>query len=167
MTNKKGYPVLLRPMQALVRKFIPLDVQVIIEGRSRGHDMSHFQNYIDHLWQQQETKDPLKQYAKGFEDFLQSPLQPLMDNLESSTYEVFEKDPVKYTEYERAMYKAILDKLPEEKKDQKLILMVLGAGRGKSLFNYYIIEDLRYLNDITHTSPESLFCYCHNIQQIN
>ena len=42
------------------------------------------------------NSDPLKKYASGYEDFLQSPLQPLMDNLESGTYEVFEKDPVKY-----------------------------------------------------------------------
>ena len=27
-------------------------------------------------------------FLLGYEDFLQSPLQPLMDNLESSTYEV-------------------------------------------------------------------------------
>lgn len=40
-----------------------------------------------------------------------------MDNLESQTYEVFEKDPVKYTEYQRAMYLAILDKVPFEEKD--------------------------------------------------
>ena len=30
----------------------------------------------------------------------QAPLQPLQDNLESQTYEVFEKDPVKYAQYE-------------------------------------------------------------------
>lgn len=28
-------------------------------------------------------------------------LQPLMDNLESGTYEVFEKDPVKYSQYQK------------------------------------------------------------------
>ena len=28
-------------------------------------------------------------------DYLQAPLQPLMDNLESQTYETFERDPVK------------------------------------------------------------------------
>lgn len=27
-------------------------------------------------------------------------VQPLMDNLESQTYEVFEKDPVKYSQYQ-------------------------------------------------------------------
>ena len=30
--------------------------------------------------------------------------QPLMDNLDSHTYEVFEKDPVKYKEYEEVYY---------------------------------------------------------------
>ena len=35
-----------------------------------------------------------------FYDYLQAPLQPLMDNLENQTYETFEKDPVKYRQYE-------------------------------------------------------------------
>lgn len=30
-----------------------------------------------------------------------STLQPLMDNLESQTYEVFEKDPIKYSQYQQ------------------------------------------------------------------
>ena len=29
------------------------------------------------------------------------PAQPLMDNLESQTYEVFEKDPIKYSQYQQ------------------------------------------------------------------
>ena len=29
------------------------------------------------------------------------PVQPLMDNLESQTYEVFEKDPIKYSQYQQ------------------------------------------------------------------
>ena len=54
-----------------------------------------------------------------------------MDNLESGTYEVFEKDPVKYSEYQQAIYKAILDKVPKGEADTKVLtLMVLGAGRG-------------------------------------
>jgi protein arginine N-methyltransferase 5 len=35
-----------------------------------------------------------------------------MDNLESSTYEVFERDPVKYAQYEKAVYQALLDRVP-------------------------------------------------------
>jgi len=49
-----------------------------------------------------------------------------MDNLESQTYEVFEKDSPKYEKYQEAMYKALLDHKP----DQKIVLMVVGAGRG-------------------------------------
>lgn len=60
-------------------------------------------------------------YARGYEDYLQSPLQPLMDNLESQTYEVFEKDPVKYTEYQRAIYTAMLDTVPLDKKDEDIM----------------------------------------------
>ena len=39
-----------------------------------------------------------------------------MDNLESQTYEVFEKDPVKYAEYEAAMRAAMTDMITEEDK---------------------------------------------------
>ncbi|KAI8831099.1 protein arginine N-methyltransferase [Chytridium lagenaria] len=48
-----------------------------------------------------------------------------MDNLESATYEVFEKDPIKYMEYERAVALALADS-PK----QLNIVMVVGAGRG-------------------------------------
>ena len=47
-----------------------------------------------------------------------------MHNLESATYEVFEKDPVKYNLYENAIYEALLDN-PDFS-----VLMVVGAGRG-------------------------------------
>ena len=74
----------------------------------------------------------VRKHAQGFEDFLQSPLQPLMDNLESVTYEVFEKDPIKYTEYKKAIYRALVDRITdEEAKTKTLVLMVLGAGRGE------------------------------------
>jgi hypothetical protein len=39
-------------------------------------------------------------YAAGYGDYLQAPLQPLMDDLGSATYDVFERDPVKYRQYE-------------------------------------------------------------------
>ncbi len=73
-----------------------------------------------------------------------------MDNLESSTYEVFEKDPVKYTEYKRAICKAILDKTRPANDDEDrqagdiketmpIIVMVLGAGRG-DVFDSYCVR---------------------------
>jgi protein arginine N-methyltransferase 5 len=49
-----------------------------------------------------------------------------MDNLESSTYEVFEKDATKYDQYQLAVYKCLLTK----KEDSETVVMVVGAGRG-------------------------------------
>jgi hypothetical protein len=62
---------------------------------------------------------------------IQIPLQPLADNLESQTYEVFEKDPVKYVNYERAVYLALLDlKKQPGRGSETFCVMVVGAGRG-------------------------------------
>ncbi|KDD76850.1 PRMT5 arginine-N-methyltransferase [Helicosporidium sp. ATCC 50920] len=47
----------------------------------------------------------------GYRDYLQSPLQPLQDNLESQTYETFEADAIKYTSYEEAIARALRDTL--------------------------------------------------------
>lgn len=60
---------------------------------------------------------------------LQAPLQPLQDNLESQTYETFEKDRTKYDTYEAAVYAALLDQ-PQKANQQAVIIMVVGAGRG-------------------------------------
>lgn len=51
-------------------------------------------------------------------------MQPLADNLESQTYEAFEKDPVKYAQYERAVVKALeLEK--EKHKDRDITVLMV------------------------------------------
>lgn len=133
LTNKKGYPVLSKYHQNVIKSIFKLDAQVIITGQDRHPDKTirAYQQYIDHMWQTQEPLDTVSQFAKGYEDFLQSPLQPLMDNLESQTYEIFEKDPIKYSQYQKAVYRALLDRVPLEKReDKETVIMVVGAGRG-------------------------------------
>ena len=94
-------------------------------------DLKTYWQYLNHLHQTMPMPDPLEAFAKGFEDYLQAPLQPLIDNLESQTYEVFEKDQTKYTMYEEAVFRALLDRMPEEDKATRVtVLMVVGAGRG-------------------------------------
>ncbi|XP_013623469.1 PREDICTED: protein arginine N-methyltransferase 1.5-like [Brassica oleracea var. oleracea] len=67
----------------------------------------------------------------GYRDFLQAPLQPLMDNLEAQTYETFERDSIKYIQYQRAVAKALVDRVPDEKASElTTVSMVVGAGRG-------------------------------------
>ena len=60
---------------------------------------------------------------------MQAPLQPLQDNLESATYETFEKDTTKYTTYQAAIHAALLDCTLQEGR-QDIVVMVVGAGRG-------------------------------------
>jgi hypothetical protein len=56
----------------------------------------------------------------------------LQDNLENATYQVFEKDPVKYVNYEEAVYQALVDRqtVGHKSVDGKVCVMVVGAGRG-------------------------------------
>lgn len=59
----------------------------------------------------------------------QAPLQPLQDNLESQTYETFEKDVTKYACYQAAVAAALTDRVPDDKVDSvTTVLMVVGAG---------------------------------------
>ena len=86
----------------------------------------------------------------------QVPLQPLQDNLESQTYEVFEKDTTKYVMYEDAILLALREVHPERAgadagdrpapeagaaqpngratepggSGRAVVIMVVGAGRG-------------------------------------
>jgi len=66
-----------------------------------------------------ESETKMQQYTAGYEDYLQSPLQPLQDNLESHTYEIFEEDPVKYELYKTSVYQALLDCISEQEKETK------------------------------------------------
>lgn len=135
-TNRSGFPVLPRAHQQLVRRLLRLGCQLVVSGSCRHAHLKHYWQYLNHVYEgamggEEGDTGSIGQFAVGYEDYLQMPLQPLMDNLESHTYEVFEKCPVKYTEYQRAMRLAFLDRVDEEhKNDDVIVVMVVGAGRG-------------------------------------
>ncbi|KAI1340009.1 PRMT5 arginine-N-methyltransferase-domain-containing protein [Xylariaceae sp. FL0016] len=90
--------------------------------------------YLRYLERNQEPLSVLEQGSlTSFQDWLQSPLQPLSDNLESVTYEVFEGDPVKYNQYEAAIASALRDwsflSKPTSSPDG-VVIAVAGSGRG-------------------------------------
>ena len=90
-----------------------------------------YTQYLQYLWATKGSESPVREFARGYEDFLQCPLQPLQDNLESQTYEIFEKDPVKYVRYQEAIRLALLDvKEKDTFQDEQVVVMVVGAGRG-------------------------------------
>jgi protein arginine N-methyltransferase 5 len=101
---------------------------------SSSNDPTPHLSYMRYLQRNQPPKSQLERFGGGFQDYLQSPLQPLTDNLESITYEVFEKDPIKYAWYERAIAQALRDWHTERRSTSSdngaVVIAVVGSGRG-------------------------------------
>lgn len=154
LTNARGYPCLSRRHQKLITGFLNHSIQVVISGKlnhgvpsvsldsaldhtgtnvesSQRHSLRPYLDYIAYLYQRMDPLPEQERFELSYRDFLQSPLQPLMDNLEAQTYETFEKDSVKYIQYQRAIGNALVDRVPDEEASSlTTVLMVVGAGRG-------------------------------------
>ncbi|KAJ9115298.1 hypothetical protein QFC20_001166 [Naganishia adeliensis] len=140
--NAKGYPVLSKACQTFIRGFARLKPTIILsETNTSKHPAGGPQAYIQYVRHIEHTAltNPSSvptTNANGaatkcleisnYADWLQAPLQPLMDDLGSATYEVFERDPVKYRLYEEAVCQALMDR-PEQ---GVTVVYVVGAGRG-------------------------------------
>ena len=76
--------------KAFVTEFFQYRVQIILGGLKEGEEgqaeTSQYLNYIARLYQSQEPLSQAEQFAQGYHDFLQAPLQPLQDDLGSQTY---------------------------------------------------------------------------------
>ncbi|VVC31708.1 Protein arginine N-methyltransferase PRMT5,PRMT5 arginine-N-methyltransferase,Protein arginine N- [Cinara cedri] len=118
--NKKGYPVLSKEHEDILKIALQQKWTIVLSGDPLPNMLDYFY-YIMFIAKNTTISSPMFEYN----DILQLPLQPLRDNLTSSIYHVFELDPVKYTQYQKAIYTAII-----EKKVKKIILAVIGAGRG-------------------------------------
>jgi protein arginine N-methyltransferase 5 len=130
LTNKMGQPVLSRAHQRILKRFMPYRIQLVVHGDmppAGSGDLNRHLRYLHHLWTTQEPPTQQDEWERPYLDYLQAPLQPLQDNLENATYQVFEKDPVKYVQYEEAVFQALRDRYMD--KEQPCI-MVVGAGRG-------------------------------------
>lgn len=150
LTNARGYPCLSKRHQRLMTGFFNHSIQIVMAGKpvhnppvasselaaynadgTRRHPLRTYLDYVGYLYQKMDPLPEQERFELGYRDFLQSPLQPLMDNLEAQTYETFEKDTVKYIQYQRAICKALLDRVPDGKASAiTTVLMVVGAGRG-------------------------------------
>ncbi|KAJ3027243.1 UNVERIFIED_CONTAM: Protein arginine N-methyltransferase 5 [Siphonaria sp. JEL0065] len=135
LLNKKNYPVLSKRHQALIHRLMDLNVQYLITSPTipqishENGGLSSYRLYIEHLAKTRPAPSSVDEFAHGYDDYLQAPLQPLMDNLESATYEVFEKCPTKYQQYETAITEALKDRLGLTPNNE-FVVCVFGAGRG-------------------------------------
>lgn len=51
LTNKKGFPVLSKAHQAVLKAFAGINVQVIISGTLMHDSIKYYVQYINHIWQ--------------------------------------------------------------------------------------------------------------------
>ncbi|CAN6540192.1 unnamed protein product [Malus baccata var. baccata] len=154
LTNARGYPCLSKRHQNLVHGLFNHSMQIVLSGEPvhslpkinsliaandndnnvdgvQKHPLRPYLDYVGYLYQRMDPLPEQERLEIGYRDYLQSPLQPLMDNLEAQTYETFEKDTMKYIQYQRAICKALQDRVPDDKASSvTTVLMVVGAGRG-------------------------------------
>lgn len=118
--NKKGNPVLSEDHEVILKLAVQQKWTIIVSGEPLPNMRDYFY-YIIFIAKNVHIPAPIIMC----DDLLQLPLQPLRDNLMSCVYHVFEQDPVKYTQYQKAINLAIIDK-----KVKNIVIAVIGAGRG-------------------------------------
>ncbi|KAL0486888.1 type II arginine methyltransferase [Acrasis kona] len=114
----------------LLQRSFKFDIQVILRGTTNVDELFNMRSYLDDLKSQLPPLTEVELFEKPYWDYLQSPLQPLMDNLDSQTYEVFERDPIKYKLYQDAVHRALVDLKNQSSSSSPFTVMVVGAGRG-------------------------------------
>lgn len=128
LTNKAGFPVLSRPHQVFISKLFDLDACIFLSAESDKKIQPYFE-YLSFIHDNGKS-DRLYSYSYGYEDLLQVPLQPLINDLDNNVYAVFEQDPIKYQQYEKAITKALIDRVKDGSIVGVIIVCVVGAGRG-------------------------------------
>jgi type II protein arginine methyltransferase len=123
MTDVKGLPHLTDKHLELLKYAFDYQVQVIISGQSEK--IENFKEYIETVYENLTPLCEEEYFTQPYYDYLQQPLQPLMMNLENQTYDIFEKDPIKYDLYQEAVFQALKDS-----KKSEPVIYVLGSGRG-------------------------------------
>ena len=114
------------------REPTPAEAAARTEGRDGWNSTRRRWEYLVYLFRKIPDATEQELVEAGYRDYLQAPLQPLMDNLESATYETFEKDASKYACYEEAVLACLRDRVgdADAAAGKETVLMVVGAGRG-------------------------------------
>ncbi|XP_050428754.1 protein arginine N-methyltransferase 5-like [Adelges cooleyi] len=118
--NVKNFYVLGEEHEKFLKIAIQQKWMIMLSGESSPSILDYFY-YIMFVAKNVQIPVPIL----SCDNLLQFPLQPLRDNLMSCVYHVFEQDPVKYSQYQKAIYTAIKDR-----NNKNVVIAVIGAGRG-------------------------------------
>ncbi|KAM8712666.1 hypothetical protein ACLKA7_013060 [Drosophila subpalustris] len=154
--NRSNYYVLQKEWQIIIGHFISMRAKIIISTNPTDKAISQYADYARKLIKDNTDAHNLERY----ENMLETPLQPLFDNLDTHTYEIFEIDPVKYKLYQDAIQQALLDRVSDEEAKTKLtVIMVLGGGRGplaRAAFNAAEITKRKVRVYIIEKNPSAI-----------
>ncbi|XP_027189500.1 protein arginine N-methyltransferase 1.5-like isoform X12 [Cicer arietinum] len=102
---------------------------------SKRHPLRPYLDQVSNVYKQRNPLSERECRELDIRDFLQLPLRPFRNFSSALSYEGQATDSLKYTEYERAICKALLDRVPNEKASFIVtVLVVVGAGRGSLVF---------------------------------
>jgi protein arginine N-methyltransferase 5 len=130
LINNKGYPVLSKPNQQVLHIFQAKSPILLLHGleKAPGHvDPASYLQYLDYIMvKNQPEMSTIGKFGARYNDVLLPPLQPLHNNLDDFTYNIFEQDEVKYDLYGKAINCA----LSELSHLSKINIAIVGAGKG-------------------------------------
>lgn len=140
--------MLPKHLQKILKTLLPHCARVVLQGRNPYDSLEREKNYVFHLYDQLAPYTRAEYLLYRYNDRVQSPLQPLMNNLGASHYELFETDTGKYAQYEKALALAFThfrlhgrffpDSQPPVavpadvimESEHEISILVVGAGRG-------------------------------------
>jgi protein arginine N-methyltransferase 5 len=130
---------------------------ILLSGVSSEHHKESIQQIISAIrgcalvdFRESKLSWDVYQSLQAYNEFLQSPLQPLHDNLEAQTYETFEMDTVKYSAYKAAIAKAIIDLDARGHIQDRCVIFVAGSGRGPIVSAALEAAEMVELHDKVH-----------------
>lgn len=136
-TNAAGYPVLPKSLQSVLQLSHRCGIQAVLavgpDDFTTPGRCKLFLQYLRHCAAKAAPFTEREAYEQPYFDRLQTPLQPLGDNLEGGTYEVFERDTPKYDHYQQAIEAAvrrIVTARGPSRASEDIRIVVVGAGRG-------------------------------------
>lgn len=84
----------------MIKTYMRSQCSIILRPCNHQERVTDYLEYVTrHLFANHDKLDKEEMVEVNFRNYIQSPLQPLADNLESATYATFENDTIKYVLY--------------------------------------------------------------------
>ncbi|XP_047326833.1 protein arginine N-methyltransferase 1.5-like [Impatiens glandulifera] len=129
------------------------------------HPLRSYLDYFAYIYRRMVPLSGLELSKIGFRDVLHGPMQPFMDNVDTDILKTSEIDTARYTQYRRAILKALSERISnEEASTVTLVIVIVGPGRGPILtttLEAAVLSDRKVKVYAVEKNPNT-FVYWHN-----